>query len=489
MTEGVTTAAVVPGAVHGPSEGRHGRRDEHKAGAFDEVLGAPKTPHRAQAGAGPKPKTDAWRQAGTQLGAGGAALDTPIAKDARAVKNILDARPVRGLGGSLDEPDDGHADDTDPAEAGTDDGLPTQMRAEQAISAIMTIVPIARQSAPPIGHHGARKDGEAAAGADAETNPPSGSNNDPAFAAKFGPKQPSPTHEHVSGGHGEASAVTVADATVLTVSGHQAKATGNARAEGEKQADPQARPAESADTATGKSTAAVPGQVRPGSSDGADARRGGSEGRNAGRDLRRGEQTSTAGRVSVIAAQAALAPVAPPLSATGAAIVNAVGAEQGWRAAANLSFALPGEAQNSTQPMRELKIQLHPLELGVVTAHLRTVGEKLSVELKVDNHDAYHRLSADSDAIVKSLRSLGFEIESVSIQQPQAAATTVVRADAGAGTGSFSRDTPSFQPGNSGSGGDRLGGQASGRGERGGGQGNETAQPVYQDRAGSSLYI
>ena len=128
--------------------------------------------------------------------------------------------------------------------------------------------------------------------------------------------------------------------------------------------------------------------------------------------------------------------------------------------------------------MRELKIQLHPLELGVVTAHLRTVGEKLSVELKVDNHDAYHRLSADSDAIIKSLRSLGFDIDSVSIQQPQAAATAVARSEASAGTGSFSRDTPSFQPGNSGSGSERFGGQTSGRGERGGAQGNDAAQPL-----------
>ena len=139
-----------------PPEGRHGRRDEHAAGAFDEVLGAPKTPHRAETGASAKPKTDAWRQAGTRLGAGSAALDTAIAKDGHRATNMIDATPVRGLAGSLDQPDDGSADNTDPAEAGADDGLPTQMRAEQAISAIMTIAPIARQSAPSIGHHGAR---------------------------------------------------------------------------------------------------------------------------------------------------------------------------------------------------------------------------------------------------------------------------------------------------------------------------------------------
>ena len=77
-----------------------------------------------------------------------------------------------------------------------------------------------------------------------------------------------------------------------------------------------------------------------GGSDGADARQGGSDGRNAAREARRGEPMSAAAQVSVIAEQAAPAPVAPPLSANGAAIVNAIGAEQGWRAAANLSSAL-----------------------------------------------------------------------------------------------------------------------------------------------------
>jgi chemotaxis protein MotD len=242
--------------------------------------------------------------------------------------------------------------------------------------------------------------------------------------------------------------------------------------------------------ATDKSAVPVPGQARSGGGNsGADARQGGSDGRSAAREFRHGDQISVAAKVSIVAEQAAPAPVAPTLSGNGAALVNAIGAEPGWRAAAHLSSALPGDGQNNAQPMRELKIQLHPLELGVVTAHLRTVGEKLSVELKVDNHHAYDRLSADSDAIIKSLRSLGFDIDSVSIQQPQAAATAVARSDASAGTGSFSRDTPSFQPGNSGSGGERFGGQTSGRGERGGTQGNDAAQPLNQNRTGSSLYI
>ena len=182
-------------------------------------------------------------------------------------------------------------------------------------------------------------------------------------------------------------------------------------------------------------------------------------------------------------------PAAPSLSASGAAIVNAISSEQGWRAGQPSSSASLAAGTNSAQPMRSLKIQLHPAELGMVTAQLRTVGDQLSVELQVDSHEAYHRLTADSDAIVKSLRSLGFDIDRVSIQQPPASAGTLVRADAGAATGSFAGDTPSFQPGNSGNGGARFGGQTGERGQGGGGHGSETAQPINQNRAGGGLYI
>ena len=496
MTQGVTMAAM-PAAVHGPSGGRHGRRDEHAAGAFDEALGAPKTPHRAEAGAGAKARADAWRQAGTRPAAGTARLDAVIAKDSHAADNVADDKPTHGPAASLDQPDDVvSADKTDTADA--DDGLPTQMRAEQAISAIMTIAPIARQ--PVLASQRAPAvEGEAAADADAETAAPSGAKAALAAGAKMFMEQAPQAHsapaaEQATARRTAPSDDVVADAATTAAPApprdHPAKAPTGAQADAARPAVAQARPAEATDPATDKSTAVAPGQARPGGgNDGADARQGGSDGRGAAREARRGEQVSGAGRVSVIAEQAAPAPVAPPLSANGAAIVSAVDAESGWRASAHLSSALPGDVQNNPQPMRELKIQLHPLELGVVTAHLRTVGEKLSVELKVDNHDAYHRLSADSDAIIKSLRSLGFDIDSVSIQQPQAAATTVARTDAGTGTGAFSRDAPSFQPGNSGSGGERLGGQASRQGERGGGQGNDAAQPVHPDRVGSSLYI
>jgi len=139
--------------------------------------------------------------------------------------------------------------------------------------------------------------------------------------------------------------------------------------------------------------------------------------------------------------------------------------------------------------MRSLKLQLHPAELGMVTANLKATGDQLSVELHVENTEAFHRLNADSDAIVKSLRTLGYDIDRVTVLQPQLASTGVPRTDNGTGAAPFSRDGSSFQPGNSGNGEGRAGGQASGRGGRSDAQHGDQAQQVRRDRVGSGLYI
>jgi chemotaxis protein MotD len=250
------------------------------------------------------------------------------------------------------------------------------------------------------------------------------------------------------------------------------------------------RPAEKPADAAAQALEAGVTSLRKAAAGGAGADRGqsnaGSFGsRYAAQDGRRSDP-SAAVKVSVVAQQAAPAPPAPTLSANAAAIISA--AEQGWRAAAE-SPAQSALVLKGAQAMRSLKIQLHPAELGVVTASLKATGEHLSVELRVDNREAYHRLSADSDAIVKSLRALGYDIDRVSIHQPQAVSATAARPDAGSGTASFSRDASSFQPGNSGGNGERFGGQTDGRGYGDGTQRNDHAQPINQDRAGGGLYI
>jgi flagellar hook-length control protein FliK len=67
--------------------------------------------------------------------------------------------------------------------------------------------------------------------------------------------------------------------------------------------------------------------------------------------------------------------------------------------------------------MTTLKLQLHPAELGNVTVKISGTGDEIAIEVQVENTEARQRLASDSDAIVKSLRGLGYDIERVSVQQ------------------------------------------------------------------------
>jgi chemotaxis protein MotD len=58
----------------------------------------------------------------------------------------------------------------------------------------------------------------------------------------------------------------------------------------------------------------------------------------------------------------------------------------------------------------------------MVTATLRFAGDQLSIELQVENREAYHRLVTDSDTIIGSLRDIGYDVDRVTVLQPAAAA-------------------------------------------------------------------
>ncbi len=142
--------------------------------------------------------------------------------------------------------------------------------------------------------------------------------------------------------------------------------------------------------------------------------------KEAARDVQQAEPPSANSRVGVVSVQTLPAPTSSATNVTTAAFVDAISADPVWKtsaseAAAHLSLhdrPQPGAVQS-------LKIQLRPAELGVVTADLRFTGEQLSVELKVESTDAYHRLSSDADTIVKAFRALGYEIDQIAIQQTQ----------------------------------------------------------------------
>jgi chemotaxis protein MotD len=148
-------------------------------------------------------------------------------------------------------------------------------------------------------------------------------------------------------------------------------------------------------------------------------------------------------------------------------------------------------AQSEGTSAHSLKIQLHPAELGMVTATLRMAGDRISVEIATDRAEAYERLSLDSDTIVKSLRALGLQIDQVTVQPPQLAVSASVRADTDTQTPSgAARDQQFAQAGHSSGGesGSRSGNQAS----RGNGNDGATAQEASaarENRDARGLFI
>lgn len=212
-----------------------------------------------------------------------------------------------------------------------------------------------------------------------------------------------------------------------------------------------------------------------------------SDGRS-GQQNRRGD--GLAARVTVVAEQSIPAPAAP-VSATSTALVAGLTGDSGWHSALRSVAAMQRvSGQMNGTPVHSMKLQLHPAELGMVTADLRFSGDQLAVELKVENAEAYHRLSSDSDSIVASLKALGYDIDQVTVAQSSVANSTGGRPDAGAGTDRGSTGGNAFAASDGdGSDRNRAGGQAAARDQgRDGRQGYAGAQSAAEGN-GRGLYI
>ena len=469
------------------SAGRHARRDEHAAGAFGEALGAPKTSHRAEAGAAAKPKTDGWRQAGHGFSAERQRATArhrrrPCSKDNH--RRQADARPggiARRARCSLGQ--------SDPAEADADDGMPTRMRAEQAISAIMTIAPITRQSAASAITRQNRRQG----GRGRCRNRPVEGREQPRLAARSGrSSHPSQATRHASSAASRPqasrrrhSADAVTASTASATPGQGAKA---APARRRTRRMPQASAGRQADAAAAAPVEGKPKVRSP-------ARTAATPGRRVGRPqhVARGTARRASGRRQGLGDRRA------GRTGAGRSARSAPMARRSSTPSAPTQAGAPPpirrphrsrRAQTTPQPMRELKIQLHPLELGVVTAHLRTVGEKLSVELKVDNHDAYHRLERRQrrhrQVVARRSVSRSTAFRSSNHRQQRRRSRAPRRAPAPARSRATRRpSSPAIRAAAaSASAGKRADGESAVTA-----QGNETAQPLNRDRAGSSLYI
>lgn len=201
------------------------------------------------------------------------------------------------------------------------------------------------------------------------------------------------------------------------------------------------------------------------------------------------QKSPGASRASIVAEQNFPAPVSQAMSETARSVIDAIASSESPAHAAATAANGPKAGAPVAVPAHTLKIELHPAELGAVTASMRLSGEQLSIELKPETYEAHRRLTSDSESIVKSLKALGFDVDKVTILQPSIATTPAARADAAQPGIATGRDQSSFQQGNSGGNGDGMSGQQSGRNR--GDERHQDQRPGQPSREhpGSGLFI
>lgn len=122
------------------------------------------------------------------------------------------------------------------------------------------------------------------------------------------------------------------------------------------------------------------------------------------------QQTPDMPRPSVATPAAVTQQPQQQLASPSGSVVAALSADPAW--SAYFRDTQPG----APAPVRSLKIQLNPSELGVVTAHLLAGDDGLSVELVAETVDAQNKLASDSDLIARSLRAIGLDVDRVTVQ-------------------------------------------------------------------------
>ncbi|MEZ5811885.1 MAG: flagellar hook-length control protein FliK [Rhizobiaceae bacterium] len=106
-----------------------------------------------------------------------------------------------------------------------------------------------------------------------------------------------------------------------------------------------------------------------------------------------------------------------------ASLLQAIGENSDWArqftGPAGLRADHASRLERSGETSHSLRIQLRPVELGAVTATMRLVGDRLSVSLKVEKETTLGALQRDQQAVHNALRSLGFQVDDLSINGTQ----------------------------------------------------------------------
>ncbi|MFS8114786.1 flagellar hook-length control protein FliK [Rhizobium jaguaris] len=100
-----------------------------------------------------------------------------------------------------------------------------------------------------------------------------------------------------------------------------------------------------------------------------------------------------------------------------ALVTGALAGDQEWSGAMQPGSTLANAASwtSTGKVVNTLKIQLHPNDLGEVTATMRLSGDQLSVDLKVQTGEAYRQLHADQSHMIDALRAQGYQVDSITV--------------------------------------------------------------------------
>jgi chemotaxis protein MotD len=106
-----------------------------------------------------------------------------------------------------------------------------------------------------------------------------------------------------------------------------------------------------------------------------------------------------------------------------AIVAGALSGDKEWAAAmrSNAALASPDPAASTGKVVNTLKIQMNPIDLGLVTAHMRLSGDQLSVDLKVQSAEAYRQLSNDQGKMMDALRAQGYAVDRITVSMSPAA--------------------------------------------------------------------
>ncbi|TCU18872.1 flagellar hook-length control protein FliK [Rhizobium sullae] len=105
------------------------------------------------------------------------------------------------------------------------------------------------------------------------------------------------------------------------------------------------------------------------------------------------------------------------LAQNSASVTASILGDSEWTRAMQPGSALSNAAEwtSTGKVVNTLKIQMTPIDLGLVTATMRLSGDALNVDLKVETGAAYRQLKEDHGKIVEALRSQGYAIDNVTI--------------------------------------------------------------------------